>query len=147
MQVCLVLPGRKQWWLSLLDQQVPYISHWVQNTPRIMDRYKSRLAIERCSVVYLMPILGKDNTELRARKCIFLGYPERIKGSRLWCIEPGNLSHMDNWSVAVQNVHIICLFKKKIVDKDTITSCPTWKYIKLMLILWLMWEKLNYLTN
>ena len=31
----------------------------------------------------------KDKLESRAVKCIFLGYLERVKGYRCWCLEPG----------------------------------------------------------
>lgn len=32
--------------------------------------------------------------ESRALKCVFLGFPERIKGYKLWFLEPGSQKHI-----------------------------------------------------
>jgi len=34
--------------------------------------------------------LKHDKLELRALKCIFIGYLERVKGHKLWCLESGH---------------------------------------------------------
>ena len=34
--------------------------------------------------------IRQDKLQPRALKCIFLGYPDDVKGYRLWCIEPGH---------------------------------------------------------
>lgn len=33
--------------------------------------------------------INQGKLEPRALKCMFLGYPERVKGYRLWCLENG----------------------------------------------------------
>ena len=33
--------------------------------------------------------LKQDKLEPRVVRCVFLGYPEEVKGYRLWCTEPG----------------------------------------------------------
>lgn len=47
-----------------------------------------------CLDVQLMQMLNKENHMLRAIKCIFLGYPDGLKGYKLRCIEAGNMRNI-----------------------------------------------------
>lgn len=44
--------------------------------------------------------IKQDKLDARALKCVFVGYPDAVKGNRLWCLEPG--------------------YKKCIISKDVI---------------------------
>lgn len=37
--------------------------------------------------------------DARALKCIFLGYPDEVKGYKIWCIEPGSQNIIVNRDV------------------------------------------------
>lgn len=35
------------------------------------------------------PHVKQDKLEARSLRCIFIGYPNRVKGYKLWCLELG----------------------------------------------------------
>lgn len=47
----------------------------------------SNLRVFGCSAY---AYIRQDKLQPRAKKCVFLGYPEGVKGYRLWCVEKGN---------------------------------------------------------
>lgn len=47
----------------------------------------SKLRVFGCSAY---AHVRQDKLEARALKCIFLGYPEGVKGYKLWCLEAGH---------------------------------------------------------
>ena len=53
---------------------------WIGKPPEY-----SHLKVFGCSTY---AYIKQDKLQPRAKKCVFLGYPEGIKGYRLWCVEP-----------------------------------------------------------
>ena len=66
----------------------------------------------------------QDKLELRALKCIFIGYPEVVKGYILWCLEPGYKKCLISRDVIFKETEMASLVSK---DHDKQGSCSQGK--------------------
>ena len=86
--------------------------------------YYSNLRIFGCPT-YMHVSEGK--LEPRARKCIFLGYASRVKGYRLWCLDPKSPKFAISRDVTFDEFALLNPRKEPVVSFDTYETRGTSK--------------------
>ena len=70
----------------------------------------SRLKVFGCTTY---AHVKQDKLQPRALKCIFLGYPEGVKGYKLWCLEPGFRKCLISRDVVFNETEMVGLTNKE----------------------------------